>query len=153
MQELLCLIRVMWNFVLPCTGLAEAMSTEKSKSDIAWILRHTMDAILADTQGENRTFYGNLEWLPKQGSMPENEDNEMGMADYCTGITSMVPSTYYNSASLPVILPGTDLIVESKSLLSLSTISTGLDASAAMLGFTTKELGIVLSLICLVCSL
>merc|ERR1712232_182398 len=50
-----------------CAGLGEAMRMDVDKNEIAWIMRYTIDAMLADLANDpQRPNAGELAWLPTQ---------------------------------------------------------------------------------------
>jgi len=79
-----------------CAGITESMSStaDKSKSEIAWILRYTMDAMRADLLGENRENMAAIAWMPSKEETyaAVTVDN-----DYCSGITSTTSSRFYRT--------------------------------------------------------
>jgi energy-converting hydrogenase Eha subunit A len=63
-----------------CAGLLHS-STQDNKADIAWTLRYTMDAVVADMEGNVRTTQQS--WLPEAASAST-------YARKCSGVTSVL---------------------------------------------------------------
>merc|ERR1712232_1406943 len=76
-----------------CAGLTEATTTRTSKFDVAWTLRHTMDAMLADLRGQAREK--SFDWLPESSSAGAISSGSS--VNSCIGITSMVPEAFYGA--------------------------------------------------------
>ena len=74
-----------------CAGLERAVEIQNidgiNKPAIAWALRHSIDAVLADLNGSERAIVEN--WLPTQEEAVSMEVN-------CVGRTSMAQGIFYN---------------------------------------------------------
>merc|ERR1740133_598525 len=73
--------------VVICSGLNEMNSNNNSKEDQAWTLRYTMDAIIADLQGLDRSTDNNF--------LPTKKEAEL-MDVTCVGRTSPSKGTLYD---------------------------------------------------------
>ena len=84
-----------------CAGLkqVEAQTNEgDGKENIAWTLRHTMDAVIADLQGSSRLTV--QDWLP-------TSDEATAMEVQCLGRTSAAPGYMYDPTNQYMLVSDT----------------------------------------------